>query len=266
MTRKMEPLYRLSSANLRALASSLRDGPLSLGLTKHAIQQLAGLESETVFNCLDHFIKDGFAPRHIALLVDAIADTLDRSPDPAVLFEIVFSGPDVPGVPTEDTAVAFQTLVQEAKQEVLLVGYTVHGGKRIFEPLAVRLRENPSLKVTFCLDISRKMQDASSDSEIVRRFCYDFQNKHWPWPQLPELYYDPRALAESFEQRASLHAKCVVVDRKAALITSANFTEAAQKRNIELGVLVRHPPIAERIAVYFQGLQASGILVRCPLK
>jgi phosphatidylserine/phosphatidylglycerophosphate/cardiolipin synthase-like enzyme len=265
MITKMEALYKLSAANLRALAASLRDGPLSLGMTRHAIQQLAGPESDTVFNCLDHFIKDGFAPRHIALLVEAIADTLDKSPDPAVLFEIVFSGPDVPGVPTEDTAAAFQTLVQEAKQEILLVGYAVYGGERIFEPLVVRLRENPGLKVTFCLDISRKVGDTSLNSEIVRRFCHDFRHKNWPWPELPELYYDPRALAESFEQKATLHAKCVVVDRKAALITSANFTEAAQKRNIELGVLVRHPPIAERIAVYFQGLQASGILVRCPL-
>jgi phosphatidylserine/phosphatidylglycerophosphate/cardiolipin synthase-like enzyme len=143
------------------------------------------------------------------------------------------------------------------------VGYAVYGGERIFEPLAERMRVNPGLKVTFCLDIARKIGDTSLDSEVVRRFGHEFRERHWPWELLPELYYDPRALMTSSEGRASLHAKCVVVDRKAALITSANFTEAAQYRNIELGLLVRHAPIAERIAGYFEGLRWSGMLMPC---
>jgi phosphatidylserine/phosphatidylglycerophosphate/cardiolipin synthase-like enzyme len=186
---------------------------------------------------------------------------LHRSIDPAILFELVLSGPDVPGVPTEDTAAAFQTLVQEAQQEILLVGYAVYGGDRIFEPLAERMRVNPGLRVTFCLDIARKIGDTSLDSEVVQRYAHEFRQKHWPWETIPELYYDPRALAITSMARASLHAKCVVVDRKAALITSANFTEAAQYRNIELGLLVHHAPIARRIADYFEGLQKLGLLI-----
>jgi phosphatidylserine/phosphatidylglycerophosphate/cardiolipin synthase-like enzyme len=52
----------------------------------------------------------------------------------------------------------------------------------------------------------------------------------------------------------------VVVDRSRALVTSANFTDAAQKRNIEAGVDLRHKPTAERIADYFRGLIATGQL------
>ena len=36
-----------------------------------------------------------------------------------------------------------------------------------------------------------------------------------------------------------MHAKVVVADRRAALVTSANLTEHAHERNIEVGLLVR---------------------------
>jgi len=59
-----------------------------------------------------------------------------------------------------------------------------------------------------------------------------------------------------------LHAKCIIIDRSEALITSANFTEAAQERNIEVGVKVRHKPLVERLASYFEALIETGRLVR----
>lgn len=265
MNEGLQALYNLSVINLRTLASSLRSGPLAFGLSKSAIQQIVGDKSSELTLCLEQLQRSGLSPQHIAVLVDAIADTRVCAPDPAVMFEMVLSGPDVPGVPTEDTAAVVQTLFQEAKSEILLVGYVVYNGERLFASLAAKLRENPDLKVTFCLDIARRFGDTSLDSEIVRRFAMEFRQHHWPWPELPAVYYDPRGLATAADQRASLHAKCVVVDRRSALITSANFTEAAQYRNIELGLLIRHQPMAERIAEYFSGLIASGKLVRCNL-
>lgn len=54
--------------------------------------------------------------------------------------------------------------------------------------------------------------------------------------------------------RASLHAKCVIADRRTALVTSANFTEAAQTKNIEAGVLLTYEPFVKRIPEYFETL------------
>jgi len=54
-----------------------------------------------------------------------------------------------------------------------------------------------------------------------------------------------------------------VIDSSRALITSANFTEAAQTRNIEAGVIVGYKPLVERLAGYFDALRQSGLLVRC---
>lgn len=65
-------------------------------------------------------------------------------------------------------------------------------------------------------------------------------------------------------KRASLHAKCVVVDERMAFISSANFTEAAQIRNIEVGVLIRSEPFARQLAGHFMALADRRLLDRVP--
>jgi phosphatidylserine/phosphatidylglycerophosphate/cardiolipin synthase-like enzyme len=52
----------------------------------------------------------------------------------------------------------------------------------------------------------------------------------------------------------------VIADRKRALITSANFTEAAWLRNIELGALLNYEPLVSRLVEYFDGLIANQFL------
>jgi len=261
----LESLHLLSSANLQALVSSLRHGELSREMSKVACCKLLGNAGGAVFICLNDLATTGMSPSQCALLVQAISGERERAPDPAKLFELVLTGPDVAGVPTEDTVAVVNTLFQEAKSEVLLISYAVFNGEGVFETLATRMRENPALKVRFCLDIARRFGDTTPSAEIVKRFAAEFRKKHWPWVDIPEVYYDPRALSEFPDQRASLHAKCVVIDRRSALITSANFTDAAQRKNIEMGLLVRHVPLVERVVDYFDGLRLSGHLSKYPI-
>ena len=258
-------LHEMSSLSLRSLAASLRDGALSSGVTASTLQQIIGVRAAKLSACLDSLFQSGMEPAHVATLAEAMADSRDRAADPASLFDLVLSGPDVPGIPTADTSAVMRTLIEDAREEVMLVGYAVYNCRHLFERLAERMRADASLQVTFCLDISRGYSDTSLSSEIVRRFATEFRRKHWPWPEKPKMFYDPRSLSESKTDRSSLHAKCIVVDRQVALITSANFTEAAQERNIEAGVIVRHHLFVERLAGYFEGLIASGRLARLQL-
>ncbi|MBV8130459.1 MAG: hypothetical protein JO114_22640, partial [Planctomycetaceae bacterium] len=76
----------------------------------------------------------------------------------------------------------------------------------------------------------------------------------------PKCYYDPRSLEADQTKSTSLHAKCVVVDKEEAFVSSANFTEAAQTRNIEVGVLVRSSSFARKLSDHFESLAASSIL------
>lgn len=259
----LEPLQNLSPDILRSLAASLREGPLSLGTSTNALNQLVGAGCDELCRCLDRLREQGMTSKHVALFAEAIATARETAAEPQQLFDLVISGPEVVGVPTADTAATIQTLIENARTEIVLVGYAVHNGKRLFKRLAERMEEVPLLRVTFCLDISRKMTDTSLASEIIRRFTHEFCEKHWPWTKLPELYYDPRALSESTNQKSVLHAKCVIVDRKIAVVTSANFTEAAHHRNIEVGVLIRFAPFVQRLSDYFEGLRNSKQLVQC---
>ena len=259
-------LNELSAQSLRALAGSLRDGPLSAGITRYPLQQISGSRAAELETCLKFLSESKMTTSQMALLVEAVADARANIPNFSDLVDLVLSGPEVAGVPTSDTLAIMRRLIDEATSEVLLVGYAVHQGKRVFERLAVRMDEQPSLKVWVCLDISRKQTDTSLPQEIVRRFANDFCEKHWPGKRLPELYYDPRSLSDSRDKRSSLHAKCVVIDRRVALITSANFTEAAQQRNIEAGVIVKYLLFVERLVGYFEGLKETKQLVRCPLE
>ena len=259
-----EPLHELSTAKLKALASSLRSGSLSLGISKGIVQQITGNNPQSITDCLNTLSRSGMSPAHIATIVEAIITSRERAISPDQLVELVLSGPEVSGVPTNDTSATMQSLIAEATKEILLVGYAVHNARGIFAPLAKRMSGTQGLRVTFCLDIARKLGDTSLDSEIIKRFAIEFKEKHWPWKPLPDMYYDPRSLSGNSEHRSSLHAKCIVVDRRAALVTSANFTEAAQQRNIEVGVLVRHVHLAARVVDYFAGLIDKKAIV--PIK
>src|SRR5271157_4518702 len=75
----------------------------------------------------------------------------------------------------------------------------------------------------------------------------------------------PRSLVPDQAKRTSLHAKCVVVDKQDAFVSSANFTEAGQTRNIEVGVLVRSQSLARKLINHFESLAALSILKPIPL-
>lgn len=261
----MAALHHLPTGSLRALSSSLQAGMLSAGITRYGVQQAAGADVTSVEGSLRYLEQIGMSALQMAVVVQSIIDARGAQPDPSSLFDLVLSGPDVPGVPTADTAAVMHTLIAGASREVQLIGYAIHNGRKLFAPLAERMAAIPDLRVTFCIDIARQYGDASLDSEVVQRFAIDFRTKHWPWPTLPQVFYDPRSLSPTGQPRASLHAKCIVVDREIALVTSANFTEAAQQRNIEAGVLIRHRGMVERIDDYFAGLRSTLQLVRCPM-
>ena len=131
--------------------------------------------------------------------------------------------------------------------------------------LAERMDERPGLRVRLFLDVQRHPTDSSLETEILSRFVLRFRTQEWPGHKLPELYYDPRSLDQDAVKRSSLHAKCIVVDRPVAFVTSANFTEAAQRRNIEVGALIRCEQFAARLVNHFEALADVGLLDRFAL-
>jgi phosphatidylserine/phosphatidylglycerophosphate/cardiolipin synthase-like enzyme len=103
---------------------------------------------------------------------------------------------------------------------------------------------------------------ATAADQLVRGFADRFWTTDWPGASRPRVFYDPRAL-ELVRPGGVLHAKAVVVDDEVVFVTSANLTEAALERNIELGLLVRDRALAAAVVCHFQGLIEGAFL--CPL-
>lgn len=255
----MSAFHELPTKVLDSLASSLRDGRLAQAVTSARIKEIVGSTWQAVASKLERYEEQGLSSHQMALIISEIAST-KRALGAAVQPSLIFSGPDVPGFPMSDTAAVFDTLVSEAKEEIVLAGYAIYDGRRIFRRLADRLDDDPNFRCRLHLDVKRSQIDTSTDAAIVARFADEFRSKHWPGARLPELFYLKRSLAVNAAERASLHAKCIIADRTTLFITSANFTPAAHARNLELGIRLNDPRSALRILDYFSALQNQGEL------
>lgn len=261
-----DALIGLTSADLRSLAAALRSGAMASGASALGVENVLGYPSARVAEALIGLEKSVGSPVGAAAIIEAFVSGRVGAVTPVGAYDLVLSGPDVPGIPTANTAAVIQSLFEQATSEVLLVGYAIHDGKKLFARLAERMAELPELAVSFCLDIQRPLRDTSLDSEIVARFEARFRERHWPWAPMPRVFYDPRSLCQDRTEPSSLHAKCVVIDRRIALISSANFTESALTRNVEAGVLLRDPSMAHRLDAYFRALCSSGSFKECCLQ
>ena len=126
------------------------------------------------------------------------------------------------------------------------------------------LRLDPALEVRLLLNVARPPRDWRDESEFVREFAQKFRREHWPGSRRPAVYYDPRSLKSKVAERAVLHAKCVIVDDRRALVTSANLTGAALYRNVEAGVLVDDPAFAQQLRRQFDALVEARQVRRVP--
>jgi len=222
---------------------------------------VSALVSEAVASELQLLHEQGFGVVQIATLLEVLlTDRLQRQ-RPEDTFDLVTTGPEAGTTANRDTSVVVRELFANAQESVLVAGYAVHRGQRVFQALADRMQIKPGLKVQLFLDVRRGPGDTSASSEVVRRFGDRFRQNDWPPDRpSPELFYFPASLEEHSEERAAMHAKVIVIDNAKVFISSANFTEAAQKRNIEVGLVIRSKPLAEQLAGHFASMVAEGTL------
>jgi len=162
---------------------------------------------------------------------------------PVPRVDLVWTGPEAHVSTARDTLVVVEELFKEARRSVLIGGYAFDHGKDIFAPLHKTMKERGVQTLIFVNTVK------------------GFLAHNWPFGEpLPEIYSDPRT-ADS-ESRVSLHAKCIVVDETKALVTSANFTDRGQTRNIEMGVLIDDSGLASRLVHQWRALIDAKLVVR----
>lgn len=240
----MRWLPMASSSQLAALAQSL-DGRATTTTGDAAV---------------DAFLRAHGPGATVAALriLEVEREAAERANDERV--ELVWTGPEGEAAGTRETAVVARELFRQATQSVTVAGYAFAYARELLAPLAERMDQLPSLDVRLFMNVSRRDGDTRPEASIVADAARRFWEHEWSGRRRPALFYFPAALASAADQRAVLHAKCIVVDRRRLLVTSANLTEAAYDRNIELGVILNDARIAAAVAAQFDVLAVRGVL------
>ena len=165
--------------------------------------------------------------------------------------ELVWTGPKSLSVPSRRTEQVLLDLIEGATKEILLVSFAIYRVDRLLEALCSAMTSG--VVVTVVAETSKDNEGTSSFdmTTSLRKKLPKARFLHWP--------LDMRG-ADEKGNIGALHAKCAVVDRSKLFISSANLTDFALTKNMELGVLIQDQALAERVSAHFDHLIAEGVL------
>jgi hypothetical protein len=148
-------LSRLSAPALLALAGAIECG--QIGPPYNPVSLLRHVPNRDVIPVaeLAELSLTGMQPRHLAMMLRLVGEERGERLRAEDLVELVWSGPEVSGSATRDTAVVIRDLFASAKRNVLIACFAVYQGKELFEVLANRMDEIPDLRVRIFLNVHR---------------------------------------------------------------------------------------------------------------
>jgi cardiolipin synthase len=144
-------------------------------------------------------------------------------------------------------------LIATAQKDILLVTFAAHKIHRLAELLASA--SGRGVRVRLILEFGVQSQFQLSH-DALKAFPADLQAN-------AEIFYWPVEKRELnlFGKPGKLHAKAAVIDKQ-ALLSSANLTDDAFLRNLELGVLFMGGDMPTKLREHFEHLIAARTLLR----
>ena len=221
----------LSPTQATSIAASLEiDGRLD-----YAVATLPGTSHPAV-SLLGAALKRLGDSTVLASVLRGFAAAGAKAPNPP---RSVWSGPSFDG-DSDHTTAAVAHLIDEATEDVFASTFSASLGSPFVEALWRAIARG--VTVTVLIDGGEKMSATAA--------------------KLTKKLDGARFLAYVPDGSFGLqHSKVVIVDSAAALVTSANLSEAAAYRNLEVGVLVRDPEFASKLRQRFRTLVALNTLV-----
>lgn len=166
--------------------------------------------------------------------------------------ELVWTGPRPADAPTlRRLDQALYDLVLNAQHSILLVTFAAAKITRLKTALSAAAARDVNIRLI--LEFEQESGGQLSHDALAA-FAGSIEHR-------ADIHYWPLAQREknAYGKPGKLHAKCAVVD-DAVLISSANLTDDAFNRNIELGVLLQGPALAAQLTRHFEALIAAGVL------
>lgn len=168
--------------------------------------------------------------------------------------ELLWSGPTpVAQIPARRIDQALYDLIANAKSEILLVTFAASRIQRLVNEL-VNARQR-GVKIRLILEFEQSSEGQLS-YDALKAFPETFV-------QNTEVYCWPLQKRERNQagRPGKLHAKLAIVD-DTVLISSANLTDDAFNRNLEVGVMVQNNEFLINTKNYIGSLISCGILSR----
>jgi cardiolipin synthase len=184
----------------------------------------------------------GVSCRELGLMLAAASASAACATESSGSVELVWTGPTTDLVPVRRTEQVLTGLVDGAKATVFLVSFVAYKVGPVVEALQRAVLRGVTLKILL-ENYTGRGGSVTTDSMATLK-------RHVPGAKIFEWSKDPSV----DDGRGAVHAKCVVADAVAAFVTSANLTEAAMERNMELGVLLRGGETPRILQQHFDAL------------
>lgn len=167
--------------------------------------------------------------------------------------ELIWTGPGNSKFPIRRIDQVLYDLITSARRRVILVTFAAHRVHHLCRHLEDALRRGVKL-------ILITESEAESEGQLSTDAMAAFPGLSAAGAK---LYYWPLAKRERNQsgRPGKLHAKCAIID-ETALISSANLTDDAFNRNMELGLLVRESSTVAAMNAHFAELISTGVLMR----
>ena len=178
---------------------------------------------------------------------------------------------------------AAKTVVKSAKQSLWISTYSFNHSqlykigvnqkpayliKSGFKQLFKILEDHPdpkSLELRLMIQLIPEENDPRPLAEMESEVAKALQNA---WPDhlpLPVVYHNPTKHSYTGKAKGSQHSKVIIADDSIALIGSANLSDAAYERNIEVGCVIEDQEQVKALQEEFEALIESKKLTRLPL-
>ena len=166
--------------------------------------------------------------------------------------ELLWTGPSPESqIPARRIDQVLYDLIDAAKRDILLVTFAAHKISRLTDGLVKALNRGVHVKLILEFEETSQgqlsMDALNAFPEVIR--------------QSAQIYYWPLDKRErnAYGKPGKLHAKVAVIDDQGVL-SSANLTDDAFNRNLELGTLIHSGDILQRVREHFDGLCMNGTL------
>jgi cardiolipin synthase A/B len=166
--------------------------------------------------------------------------------------ELVWTGPLTPVVPVRRTEQVLCDLIRGAERRLSMTSFGIFQVPRLVEELEQALSRGVALRIVLGDRESHSDQEIARQSyQLGRAVATRASLLQWPAERRPRDEQGHAGL---------MHVKAAVADSRVAFLTSANLTEAALERNMELGVFIRGGNLPASIDRLVDALIESGEL------